>query len=55
MFGKSLFEDHEMTDDPNTVNPLFNNPLVYQLPYAGNVREGISYLDDARIFDIYLS
>ena len=43
-----------MTDDPNTVNPLFNNPLVYQLPYAGNVREGISYSDDARIFDIYL-
>ena len=43
-----------MTDDPSTENSLFTDPLVYQLPYAGNVREGISYADDARIFDLYL-
>jgi dienelactone hydrolase len=43
-----------MTDDSNTENPLFSNPLVYQLPYAGDVREGISYADEARVFDIYL-
>jgi len=40
-----------MTDDANT---LLSNPLVYQLPYAGNVREGISYAGDSRVFDIYL-
>jgi dienelactone hydrolase len=43
-----------MTEDSGTENSLFTNPLVYQLPYAGNVREGISYADDARIFDLYL-
>jgi len=43
-----------MTDGSNSGNPLFTNPLVYQLPYAGNVREGISYAGDARVFDIYL-
>ena len=43
-----------MTDDASTVNPLFTDPLVYQLPYAGNVREGISYAGDNRDFDIYL-
>ncbi len=43
-----------MTDDSGTANPLFSNPLAYQLPYAGEVREGISYADDSRVFDIYL-
>ena len=43
-----------MTGDPSTENSLFTDPLVYQLPYAGNVREGISYADDARVFDLYL-
>ena len=43
-----------MTEDSSTENSLFTDPLVYQLPYAGNVREGISYADDARIFDLYL-
>lgn len=43
-----------MTDDSDTANPMFSNPLVYQLPFAGTVREGISYADDARVFDIYL-
>lgn len=43
-----------MTDDSNQVNPLFSSPLAFQLPYAGEVREGISYADDYRVFDIYL-
>tara|TARA_B110000444_G_scaffold247983_1_gene271319 strand:- start:1123 stop:1911 length:789 start_codon:yes stop_codon:yes gene_type:complete len=43
-----------MTDGSSTANPLLSNPLVYQLPYAGKVREGISYADEARLFDIYL-
>ncbi|MBL4582712.1 MAG: dienelactone hydrolase family protein [Gammaproteobacteria bacterium] len=40
-----------MTDNANT---RLSNPLVHQLPYAGKVREGISYADEARFFDIYL-
>ena len=43
-----------MTDDTNTANPLFTNPLVYQLPYSGEVRQGISYGEAGRVFDIYL-
>tara|TARA_B110000858_G_scaffold198436_1_gene264962 strand:+ start:7586 stop:8374 length:789 start_codon:yes stop_codon:yes gene_type:complete len=43
-----------MTDDSSSTDPLLSNSLVYQLPYAGNVREGISYADEARVFDIYL-
>ncbi len=43
-----------MTDGSNSGNALFTNPLVYQLPYAGDVREGISYADEIRVFDIYL-
>ena len=43
-----------MTDDSNTANPLFSNSVVYKLPNTANVREGISYADGARVFDIYL-
>lgn len=43
-----------MNEDADKANSMFSNPLVYQLPYAGNVREGISYADEARVFDIYL-
>lgn len=43
-----------MIDDSNTENPMFSNPLVFQLPFRGTVREGISYEDDSRVFDIYL-
>lgn len=43
-----------MTDDASTANPLFTNPLVYQLPFAGKVRAGISYGGDCRVFDLYL-
>ena len=54
LFGKSLLKDYEMTDDSNTANPLFSNSVVYQLPYAGKVRESISYAGGDRVFDIYL-
>ena len=54
MFGKSLFEGHGMTNDFSTISPLFINSVVYELPYEGNVRKGISYADNARVFDIYL-
>ncbi|GJM12224.1 MAG: hypothetical protein DHS20C12_06270 [Pseudohongiella sp.] len=43
-----------MADDSNTANPMFTNPLVHQLPYAGSVREGIDYGGDSRVFDLYL-
>jgi len=43
-----------MTDSSNSGNSLLTNPLVYQLPYSGKVREGVSYADGARVFDIYL-
>lgn len=43
-----------MTDSSNSGNSLFTNPLVFQLPYAGVVREGIRYSGDSRVFDIYL-
>jgi hypothetical protein len=42
-----------MRGDSSTENSFFSNSVVYQLPHAGNVREGISYVDDARVFDIY--
>jgi dienelactone hydrolase len=43
-----------MSEEANTVNPMFTNPVAYQLPYAGEVRKGISYGDGARVLDIYL-
>ncbi len=43
-----------MSDDSNAENPLFTNPLVYQLPFSGEVREGISYGEGSRSLDIYL-
>ena len=43
-----------MTNDFSKIRPLFVNSVVYELPYEGNVRKGISYADNARVFDIYL-
>lgn len=43
-----------MTEDSNAGNPLFTKALVHRLPYEGNVREGIVYADDSRVFDLFL-
>ncbi len=43
-----------MSDDTIDENPLFTNPLVYRLPYAGELREGIRYGEGSRCFDVYL-
>lgn len=43
-----------MAEESSTDNPLFSNPLVYQLPYAGQVRKGMPFVDEARLFDLYL-
>ncbi|MEX0964213.1 MAG: alpha/beta hydrolase [Pseudohongiellaceae bacterium] len=43
-----------MADETPTANPLFSKHLVYQQPYAGDVREGIHYGSATQVLDIYL-
>ncbi len=43
-----------MPDTQSSENPMLANPVVYQLPYAGEVRRGISYGSGPGILDLYL-
>ena len=41
-----------MTDHKSALPPVFSREVVYQKPYTDNCREGISYGEDARQFDL---
>lgn len=43
-----------MADDSSKENPLFTKPLVYQLPFDGELREGIQYGSEAQVLDIFM-
>jgi len=43
-----------MSDPEHKDNPILSKPLVYQLPYEGEVRRGIAYASGPRVMDLYL-
>ena len=42
-----------MSEQEPAANAAFTSEVVYQLPYNGEIREGIAFGDDSQILDIY--